>query len=103
MAKYKLTLAAEGGLRVIWEYISQDNPQAADGVLDACFDAFEMIAEHPFIGHLREDLTGKPVRFWPVSRYIIVYDPYAVPLRILRVCSGYQDIMALLDNDHEFH
>lgn len=50
----------------------------------------------PAIGHLREDLTDEPLRFWPVRRYLIVYRSDSDPLEIVRVLSAYRDVKKLL-------
>lgn len=50
----------------------------------------------PGLGHLREDLTDEPLRFWPVHSYLIIYRPGRTPLQIVRVLSGYRDIRDLL-------
>jgi hypothetical protein len=34
---------------------------------------------------LRRDLTSLPVKFWSVFSYLIVYDPAAGPIAIVRV------------------
>lgn len=80
----------------IWEYIAQDNLDAADSVEWEIQEAVSMLARNPELGHLRRDLTSKPVRFWPVHSYLIIYDPTAQPVEIVRVLSGYRDIAALL-------
>ena len=41
---------------------------------------------------LREDLTGRPVLFWPVGSYPIIYDPQVQPLAIVRVVHGARDV-----------
>lgn len=58
--------------------------------------AVEMLARNPDLGHIRKDLTSKPVRFWPIYSYLIIYDPAARPLEIVRVLSGYRDLAKLL-------
>ena len=55
-----------------------------------------LLAEMPAIGHTREDLTDKPVRFWPVGRYLIIYRPERRPIEIVRLVSAYRDVTALL-------
>jgi antitoxin ParD1/3/4/toxin ParE1/3/4 len=50
---------------------------------------------------LRSDLTPLPVKFWPVFSYLIVYDPAARPLAIVRVLHGRQDVAAILHRDTE--
>jgi plasmid stabilization system protein ParE len=58
--------------------------------------AVSMLARNPDLGHLRRDLTSKPVRFWAVHSYLIIYDPAARPLEVVRILSGYRDIASLL-------
>ena len=96
---YTLTALARQELHDIWSYISRDNIVAADAVVEAFFDTFELLGEYPDMGHLREDLTHKPVRFWNVHSYMIIYDPRKNPIQILRVRSGYNDLMQLLDDE----
>lgn len=55
-----------------------------------------MLSDHPELGHVRPDLTSKPVRFWSVYSYLIIYDPKARPLEVVRILSGYRDIAALM-------
>lgn len=51
------------------------------------------------MGHLREDLTRRPFRFWPVYSYLIVYRPETRPIQILRVLHGARDVKSLLAED----
>ena len=50
------------------------------------------LAEFPHIGHTREDVTDKPLRFWSVYSYPIVYWPEKKPLEVVRVVHGAQDL-----------
>ena len=34
-----------------------------------------LAAQSRGIGHTREDLTSRPVKFWSVYSYLVVYDP----------------------------
>ncbi len=54
------------------------------------------LAEMPNLGHTRKDLTDKPVLFWPVGRYLIVYRGDRQPIEVARVLSAYRDIPKLL-------
>lgn len=48
------------------------------------------------LGHTREDLTNKPVRFFTFKwHYLIVYKP-SKPIEVVRVLSGYRDIFNIL-------
>ncbi len=92
MPEFFVTDRAQADLDSIWNYIASDNPDAADRVEDSIVEAFSKLAEHPFMGHKREDLTGKDLRFWGVYFYLIIYDPHAEPPIILRVLSGWRDV-----------
>jgi plasmid stabilization system protein ParE len=48
------------------------------------------------MGHVREDLTGYPVLFWPVGAYLIVYRAERRPIEIVAVTQGSRDIPAFL-------
>jgi plasmid stabilization system protein ParE len=69
-------------------------------VLQEIAAAFRLLAAHPGIGHLRRDLTSFDVRFWSVFSYLIVYDPAAQPIAIVRVLHGSRDVRAILDRDN---
>lgn len=60
---------------------------------------FRLRASHPEAGHLRQDLTTLPVKFWSVFSYLIVYDPAASPIAIVRVIDGRRDVRAILDRE----
>ena len=70
-------------------------------VLQEITDALRLLASRPGIGHLRQDLTPLPVKFWPVFSYLIVYDPAARPLAVVRVFHGRQDVAAILSRGAE--
>ncbi len=96
MTRYVLTPIAEQDVREIAAWIAGHNPSAAERFIDAAYDAFEFLTDHPAIGHYRRDLTDQPVRFWAVMRrYLIVYRE-AAPVQVLPVLSMYRDIAALL-------
>ena len=69
---------------------------AADRVEQEIHRSVSMLADNPGLGHLRRDLTTKPVRFWPVYSYLVIYDPDARPLEVVRILNGYRDVAALL-------
>jgi len=57
------------------------------------------LAQSPLMGHLREDLTDEPVRFWSVYSYVIVYDPETQPLQIIRILHSARDLRRILDEE----
>lgn len=96
--RYQLAEAARRHVDEITTFIAQDSVVAAFKVLDALEEAFEVLAEQPGIGHLREDLTDRQVKFWSVFSYLVVYDPASSPLTVVAVLHGARDIGQLLKN-----
>jgi plasmid stabilization system protein ParE len=96
MTEYVLSIGAELDLDEIWEYIAQDNIDAADRWLGKLFDSFEALARTPGMGHKREDLTSYPVLFWPVGAYLILYRVQTERIEIVAVTQGAQDIPSFL-------
>ena len=87
MASFRLTREAIEDLDAIWLHIYKDDPKAADSVEEEIRSACALLAERPLQGHLRRDLTKLPLRFWTLPKYpnyMIVYNPHARPVAILR-------------------
>jgi plasmid stabilization system protein ParE len=99
MTLYRFTTQASDDLLEIWRYIAADNPEAADRVENAIYDACTLIVQSPLAGQQRKDLTTLPLRFWILARYpsyLIVYDPRSTPLQIIRILHGMQDVKRIL-------
>jgi plasmid stabilization system protein ParE len=96
MADHFYSSEARRDLLEIWEHIAADDVDAADRVEQEIQQAVSMLAGNPGLGHLRRDLTSKPVRFWSVHSYLVIYDPDTRPLEVVRILSGYRDVAALL-------
>jgi plasmid stabilization system protein ParE len=99
MSDYALTALAKTDIFDIWSYIAEQNENAANRVEHAIYDACAFLADGPLRGHLRLDLTPRPVRFWTLTRYpnyTIVYRPETAPLQIIAVLHGKRDIQRIL-------
>jgi toxin ParE1/3/4 len=96
---YQITPSAAADLDAIYNYIPRDNLPAAGRMLRRFIEAFRKLADQPVLGHLREDLTDEPFRFWPAGAYLIIYRPDTNPLEILRVVHGARDIVRLLEEE----
>ena len=96
MSEYVLGTAAELDLDEIWEYIAQENIDAADRWIGRLFDAFESLARNPGMGHRRDDLTAYPILFWPVGAYLILYRFQKKMIEIVAVTQGARDIPAFV-------
>ncbi len=96
MKEYVLGAGAEQDLDEIWEYIAQDNIDAADRWIGKLFDAFDALARSPGMGHKREDLTAYPILFWPVGACLILYRVQNEFIEIAAVTQGARDIPSFL-------
>jgi plasmid stabilization system protein ParE len=96
MARYDLTGPAQQDLLEILGYLRQRSPKGARNVRRELREAMSLIASMPGIGHLREDLTSEPFRFWAVRSYLIVYRTPPEPVQILRVLHGARDVGSIL-------
>ena len=100
-ASYELTVTAEEELASILRYIAeQDSVDRALHVHDKFTQAFESLAATPGMGFKRPHLTGTRVRWHPVFRFVVIYDPESSPVMILRVLHGMRDLDRILHPDH---
>lgn len=102
MSAYWLHPDAFADLNDIWEFISQDSVDAADRVLNEIQTAINMLVRAPLAGHLRPDLSSRPMRFWLVYSYLIAYVPEQ-PLLVIGVLHGRRNpkIMAAILHDRK--
>ena len=96
MNEYLLSQRARQELREIWDFIAVDDVDAADRWIETLIRQFQLLARNPRIGHERIDLTNRPVLFWPVDKYLIVYRPVGDNVRILAVTQGSRNIPSWL-------
>ena len=89
MSGYAFHPDAFADLDEIWEYIAQDNVDAADRVLAEIHSTLTLLAGSPHIGHRRPDLTTRPLRFHVVRKeYLVAYAPDEKPLWVVAVLHG---------------
>jgi plasmid stabilization system protein ParE len=69
MAAFRLTPSAEEHIGEIVGFIATDNESAAVRVRHALYSAFDLLASRPGIGHTRDDLTERALKFWSVYSY----------------------------------
>ncbi|MBV8816783.1 MAG: type II toxin-antitoxin system RelE/ParE family toxin [Acidobacteriaceae bacterium] len=67
-------LAAED-ITEIWEYIAADSVLAARRVREEIYAAIRSLVSFPNRGHMRPNLTSRPLRFILVREYLIAYAP----------------------------
>jgi plasmid stabilization system protein ParE len=97
MTRFRLAVEAREDIHAIWAFIGRDSIEAATRVRQEIRDACRRLAQHPYIGHRRDDLTPREdVLFWPVYSYLIIYRPDSRPIQILRVLHGKRNVTSML-------
>jgi toxin ParE1/3/4 len=69
------------------DLIAQDNPGAADRVLDDIEERFYALADNPLMRRLRPDIAPE-LRYFTVSKYLILYRTMPYGIQIVRVIHG---------------
>ncbi|HAJ48386.1 MAG TPA: type II toxin-antitoxin system RelE/ParE family toxin [Alphaproteobacteria bacterium] len=97
MKRYTLSELAKADLASIKAYLKVEaGIPATRRVLHDISNAIERIGSMPGLGHVREDLTTLPVKFWQVRAYFVIYTPQARPIEIIRILHASRDIPRLL-------
>ena len=97
MKRFVLSPEAAHDLSDIGDYIAEDSLDAADRFLGKLHDQILALAQTPGMGHRREDLAeDRPVLFWPVGSYLILYAATKGFIEIVAVAHGKRDIPAFI-------
>ena len=95
-----LASCVENELWVIWNFIAQDNPDAATRVVEAAHETFKTLADSPGLGRLHQFRNPrlKGIRSWRVSgfdNFLIFYRSIPEGIQVLHIYHGARDIQAL--------
>ena len=85
--------AAKADAVEIWAYIAEDNPSAADRLLDRFDKIFRSLATQPHLGKAVDELHPG-LRFFPMGSYLVFYRPLEDGVEIVRLLHGARDITA---------
>jgi plasmid stabilization system protein ParE len=88
MSGFVLHPDALADLSEIWELIAADSLDTADRVLEEIHEAIRALVLFPQMGHIRADLTSRPIRFHLVRKFLIAYAPGEKPLLVVAVLQG---------------
>ena len=100
--RYDVSPVALDDIDAAVAFISEKSIQAAEHFVDEIYDAFEMLARNPHLGHRRSDLTLLPVFFWTAFKeYAVIYRK-SDPLQIVRVLAWKRDVPTLLSDESGF-
>lgn len=87
MPTIKRTAQAEEDLIEIWVYIAQDNPAAADRLLDDIDAKCLLLADNPHLGAARPDIAPE-LRYFPVGSYLVLYREISQGIEVVRIAHG---------------
>lgn len=91
MSHLRYTDSARNDLLEAWLYIAQDNPNAADRLLNTLSADAKRLQANPLLGRLRPELADN-LRSWPTaSPYILFYHSDPQGIVILRVLHHARD------------
>ncbi|MGD0457008.1 MAG: type II toxin-antitoxin system RelE/ParE family toxin [Terriglobia bacterium] len=88
MTGYDFHSEAAVDLDEIWDFIAEDNLDAADKVIADILASIDALVAFPHQGHKRPDLTSRPLRFTVVREHLIAYAPEEKPLWVVAVMHG---------------
>lgn len=88
---------ADADLDEVWYYIVKESGsiEIADRFIDSLTQRFLLLARHPHVGRLRDDLRPG-LRIFPVGRYVILYRIEDDDVLILHVVAADRDLDRLL-------
>jgi plasmid stabilization system protein ParE len=93
---YDVSGQAQDDLFEIWRRIARDSVELANRIENEFLELFIALGRMPQQGHARRDLTSRPVLFFPMYSFLIVYQPDARPIRIMAVLRGRRNLKRLL-------
>ena len=98
MSGYLLTPVAQEDLADIRDYyLEEAGYRVARQMLVEFVETFRFLARTPGAGHKREDLAeDRPILFWPMRDYLILYKPGTNPLQIITIARGSQDLPKII-------
>lgn len=91
MPRVLKTPAAEQDLTEIGTYIANDNPAAADRLLETVEGKLRLLAAFPFAGTSREEFAPA-LRSSPVGNYLIFYESIEDGIEVIRVLHGARNL-----------
>lgn len=96
MNHLRLTRQAEQDLQDAWTHVAENNPIAADHLIETLFAAALLLADSPLLGRERPELaTG--LRSWATTTsWLIFYVPEATGITVIRVLHHARDVASLL-------
>jgi toxin ParE1/3/4 len=95
MGRIRRTPLAQQDLEDIWYFVAQDDPAAADRLLDILERKLELLADNPLMGPARPDIALE-LRYHPVGNHLLLYRVVEGGIEIVRVVHGGRNLLDLL-------
>jgi antitoxin ParD1/3/4/toxin ParE1/3/4 len=93
---YEVSAEAQHDLFEIWKRIAGDSVALAGRIESEFYELFASLGRMPGQGHRRKDLTSRPVLFFPLYSFLVVYQPDVLPIRIMAVLRGRRNLKSYL-------
>ena len=99
MARVLRRPRAAQDIAAVWEFIADDNPDAADHWVDQLDTQLRLLATQPLMGRARDELAPG-IRSFPFGRYLVLYLPIGDGIDIVRVLHGTRDVDTAFGEDN---
>ena len=91
---HRLAPQAVEDLDNIWFYIATESIDAANRLVDSLTRRFLLLAQHPYMGRVRDEDFGPGSRSFALGEYVVLYRVQESSVLILRVVHGHRDLAA---------
>jgi toxin ParE1/3/4 len=97
---HRLAPQAVEDLDSIWFYLATEsaNIDAANRLIDSLTRRFLLLAQHPYMGRVRDEDFGPGSRSFAVGEYVVIYRVLQPNVLILRVVHGHRDLANLFSD-----
>lgn len=99
MARVLRRPRAAEDIAAVWDFIADDNPDAADHWVDQLDTQLRLLATQPLMGRARDELAPG-IRSFPFGRYLVFYLPIGDGIDVVRVLHGARDVDTAFGEDN---
>ena len=99
MARVLRRPRAAEDIAAVWDFIADDNPDAADHWVDQLDTQLRLLATQPLMGRARDELAPG-IRSFPFGRYLVFYLPISDGIDVVRVLHGTRDVDTAFGEDN---
>ncbi len=96
MSRVLCRLLANEDILDIWCFIAEDNPSAENRWVDRLDETLVLLAAHPLMGRMRNELEVG-IRSFAHASHVIFYLPLADGIKVVRVLHAARDIPAAFE------